>query len=192
MSTPAPTTETPATHRNVIEREHDHDLHVGPYPDEAAAVHALSHAPLIDAYCHEDCLDAYTVTVEANDWHDRRAAALIDPTNPDHTGTFDHVYVGTGDQCEHTEPGGRYACGWERYGHPDVTPARDPEAGIRVMAAPVPADVHQCPNGHGPMVRRTDPTPMQAEQGDWFDCPPGPPGETCTSATLVPRESATT
>lgn len=58
------------------------------------------------------------------------------------------------------------------------------QAGHVVSAAP------ECPNGHGAMVRRVDPTPLQAEQGEWWDCPPGPPGETCRSSVLVPTGQA--
>lgn len=46
----------------------------------------------------------------------------------------------------------------------------------------------QCPNGHGQMVLR-DPKTYSAEQawcGVWYDCPPGPPGDSCRSSTLLP------
>lgn len=46
----------------------------------------------------------------------------------------------------------------------------------------------ECPQGHGQMVLR-DPktyTPEQAWCGIWYDCPPGPPGSSCKSSTLLP------
>lgn len=54
------------------------------------------------------------------------------------------------------------------------------------IGAAVADDVPQCPHGHGQMVRRTEADPMSAALGVWYDCPPGPAGQTCQSAALVP------
>lgn len=48
----------------------------------------------------------------------------------------------------------------------------------------------ECPRGHGPMVRRENPTQMAAEQGIWWDCAPAPAGDTCMSSALTPKRGA--
>lgn len=50
-------------------------------------------------------------------------------------------------------------------------------------------NVPECPKGHGPMVRRANPTAIAAEQGTWWDCPPGGPGDHCASSALDPKET---
>jgi len=51
------------------------------------------------------------------------------------------------------------------------------------------AVVPECPRGHGPMIRRENPTDLAASQGVWWDCAPGPAGDTCMSSHLTPHSS---
>jgi len=46
-----------------------------------------------------------------------------------------------------------------------------------------------CTHGHGEMILRERTTPEQEWCGTWYDCPPGPPGETCGSSALLPSKA---
>lgn len=59
------------------------------------------------------------------------------------------------------------------------------------LTEPPQEEPPQCPNWHGAMVRRENPTPEAAGQGTWWDCVPGPVGRTCLSSVLVPSEQLT-
>lgn len=50
----------------------------------------------------------------------------------------------------------------------------------------LPACRPACPNGHGLMVLRPAGTPEQEFCGTWYQCAPGPAGDFCMSATLLP------
>ena len=47
-----------------------------------------------------------------------------------------------------------------------------------------------CPNGHGSMVLIEQPSVLQASQGEWWKCAPGPLGDSCSSFVLYPSEEA--
>ena len=47
-----------------------------------------------------------------------------------------------------------------------------------------------CPNGHGPMVLISQPSALQASQGEWWKCAPAPLGFSCSSVVLYPSDEA--
>lgn len=68
-----------------VRLERDHlapEMSIGPYPTEAAAVHAMEHALLIDGECQENALEC-SVTNEPDVTDE---FVLIDLQDPDHTG----------------------------------------------------------------------------------------------------------
>ena len=75
-------------------------------------------------------------------------------------------------------------CGYPADQHADFT-----INGQCVIDLPDEPETPQCPNGHGPMVRREPGTPEQAWCGAWWDCAAGPAGATCTSSYLEPSDA---
>jgi len=47
-----------------------------------------------------------------------------------------------------------------------------------------------CPNGHGSMILVERPSALQASQGEWWRCAPGPLGDSCSSSVLYPSDEA--
>lgn len=67
-----------------IDREHSKNLAVGPYETLTAAEYAMENALLIDAFCEEDCLDAYLCDDKPQ--LSERNIVLVDLNDPHHTG----------------------------------------------------------------------------------------------------------
>lgn len=67
-----------------IDRQYSRNLAVGPYFSRTVADHAMQNALLIDAFCEEDCLDAY-ISEETPKLSERNIVK-VDLDDPDHTG----------------------------------------------------------------------------------------------------------
>lgn len=88
------TPDAPTTHREglaapaeqtgwwvYIKRQYTADLAVGPYATKEIVDAAFESSLLIDGFCEEDCLDAWTADEQPDDAWER---VYIDPADPDH------------------------------------------------------------------------------------------------------------
>src|SRR5690606_30833153 len=67
----------------LVRRLRGPDVLLGPYPDEAAAEHAMNWSVLVEYLCQEDAHECSTVAIDGfdPDWDVR----IIDLDDPDHT-----------------------------------------------------------------------------------------------------------